>query len=198
MKKVLLICGEKRHGKDYLAEMLCEYNKDCSKKAFADNIKKITQEIFSIDYETLDEYKNNPHKYYIKTTESISQNKSKVLSVTDYRQILQKLGTEAIKPIFGDDIWAKLVLEDIKKSDGKYFVISDFRFPEELKVFEDDDEVETLTVNIFDKTVINTDNHSNHSSETSLKDFQSDITVDNTGHRNIKEDVETIIKLWRD
>lgn len=44
------------------------------------------------------------------------------------RRFLQLLGTEAIKNVFGEDFWARLIFKRINESDEKNVVITDIRF----------------------------------------------------------------------
>ena len=163
--KVILLSGSKRSGKDYSAEILLDLLPNSKKMAFADNMKTIIKETFGITYEELDYWKNNRPKIILPNS-----------SFIDFREILQRFGTEAMKPIFGDNIWARLVVEEILKTNAEYIIISDFRFLIEIQEIKKYFNVTTL--HILDKN--NVDLNEKHLSETELNDFNFDYIIDNT------------------
>ena len=163
--KIILLNGLKRSGKDYSADILLNLLPNSKKMAFADNMKTIIKETFGITYEELDYWKNNRPKIILPNS-----------SLIDFREILQRFGTEAMKPIFGDNIWARLVVEEILKTNAEYIIISDFRFLieyEEMKKYFD-----VVTLHILDKN--NIDLKDKHSSENELNNFEFDYIIDNT------------------
>jgi hypothetical protein len=166
--KVILINGLKRSGKDFSGDILLKKLPNSKKIAFADNMKKIISETLGITLRELEDYKNN--YYYIKTPDSS----------LSFRELLQRFGTEAMKPVFGNDVWARLVKDEILKSSADYIIISDFRFLVEYETLKDLDTlgaIKLVTLKINDNNLQNKDTHI---SENELNDFEFDYQIDNT------------------
>lgn len=113
--KIILISGKKRHGKDTVAKMM-QGALDAEILHFADPLKFILAETLEMDIDQLEAKKNVDDKY---------------------RVMLQRLGTEAMKPIFGDDVWAKVLRKklDSPEYDGRYILVPDWRFLVESEEF---------------------------------------------------------------
>lgn len=183
MSKIILINGKKRHGKDFIAAMLKDSIEELGSSAeimsFAEPMKNIISTIFGISLEDLDEYKNNPNQ----VTLQLFDNYNEVL-VTDFRAILQKFGSEAMKPIFGENVWHDLLIKRADKSEADYILVPDFRFP-----VEDIDEA--IKVKVFNDDIKSDDTHT---SETSLDDFKFDYYINNTSYSFKKEHADYFIK----
>jgi hypothetical protein len=183
--KVFLIAGAKRSGKDTFGELLQiefeKIGKRVERHSFASPMKSIISKIFKISEEELEEYKND--------TESIWVNNPntgfKIL--TDFRQVLQTFGSEAMKPIFGDKVWVNLLNDKINKSKADIIIITDFRFPSEYEL-----DVKPYTVKV-DRELVNEDSHI---SENALNDFIFDVIVKNTGTiEDLRDLAKHIIEL---
>ena len=192
-KKVILISGFKGAGKDYVANQIHDELIDEHKvkvASFATPIKKIAATLLETDLETLDKAKNEHWDITLNG-----------YVTTDARLLLQRLGNEAIKPIFGDAVWADLMLKNIVTSTVEYFVIPDFRFMieyEELSKHLDKDQFELITIRVEDNDRVNTDLHA---SETELlnNDFKFDYILDNTGKTSgIKVAVVRLVKIMKE
>lgn len=112
---VILISGKKQRGKDTVAKLLQE--KIGGKVVhFADPLKRILATTLEMDIEQLDALK---------------------LVDDHYRVMLQRLGTEAMKPEFGDDVWAKAMVNYLSKPENQsqYIIIPDWRFLVESDAF---------------------------------------------------------------
>ena len=163
--KIILINGKARSGKDFAAQILQKKLDKTVKLAFADSIKDILCNTFGITRYEFDNYKNN--FYNLKYDDK---------SLT-FRELIQKFG-ETMKEKFGNDLWAKQVVNEVKSSESDYFIISDFRFLieyETLSKYLGQDKIVTLYIQ--DKNLINNDSHI---SENNLKDFKFDYIIDNT------------------
>jgi len=191
-RKVILISGFKGVGKDFVANQIHdELIDDYSVKidSFASPLKKIATILLETDSETLDKAKNERW--------DIALNGYKV---SDTRLFLQKLGTEAMKPIFGNNVWASLMLRNVICSMVDFFIIPDFRFMiehEELIINLDKDLYDVITIRVEDKNRINTDLHS---SETELLNcnFKFDFILDNTGKTDsIRREVYKLVKTLK-
>ena len=123
--KIILINGKKRSGKDYFARLLQDElykNKKTSYViGFADPIKEIISKTLNVSLSDLDTFKNDKEKIIVR------KNGFQEI-ITDFRQVLQTFGTEAMKPIFGDDIWVQLLIKKAKESNVDYVIVPDFRF----------------------------------------------------------------------
>lgn len=188
-KTIILIAGKKRSGKNYTAEMLqnimLRKNISCETLSFAEPLKDIVAKTFLITQSELEDYKNNPERYKVLVRDTV-EDTSKEL--TDFRQVLNDLGTPIMKHYFGDNVWVNLTENKIKKSQSKVIIISDFRFPvEHLKL--KDTKVVTIKVNREGLE------HSDLISENSLNDFKFDYYIDNNvlGYSDLIIQLEHII-----
>ena len=173
--KIILINGKKRSGKDHIANCLCknlkDINKTCTILHFADALKEILAITFNITLEELDTYKNNE-------TKLVFDEKS-----LDFRQLLQRFGTDAMQSIFGKNVWRNYIEEKIKTLKCDYVLIPDFRFKHEY--------IEN-SFSIYVKGGISNDSHI---SENELNDFKFDYIIDNTLKCNIDNEIIKLINL---
>ncbi len=63
MRKILLVNGKKRAGKDFFSDLVCE--KDFEKVAFAKKLKDIACSIVNIDYDEMEDLKNDGKSFQI-------------------------------------------------------------------------------------------------------------------------------------
>ena len=117
---IIGIFGKKGHGKDTIADYLVNYH-NFHKLTYAETIKKICKEIFSLSEDQL----NN---HTLKEEIDPRWNKSP-------RQIMQLIGTDLFRKTFSEDIWVNILCEKAKKLllEGKNIVISDIRHSNELE-----------------------------------------------------------------
>ena len=169
-KHVIQLIGQARSGKDWTAEKLKLYYESIGESvevlSYATPLKQITAELFGISLKQLDEYKNNQQNVSVKAYDY-----NLLLFATDFRTILQRIGNEAIKPIFGDNVWAKLMQQSINSSTADIIIIPDCRFQTELAL------IGGVTLRIVNNAL---PEPSNHASEIELVDIQTDYTLDNT------------------
>lgn len=187
--KYILIAGKKGSGKDYFGEFL---NSELIKlgytseiDSFANPIKEIVSKTFEISIDELDKYKNNIQEIGIN---SPTYDGYEFEPISDFRSILQRLGTEAIKPIFGDDIWAKLLYNKARTSE--YIIVTDFRF---LIEYYNPDINDIFSINILGGIKSN-QKHDTHSSETELKNFEFDMIIDNSEKKDLSQDIKDVIQ----
>ena len=171
MRKIILINGKKRAGKDYVAKILKEKLGNCEIFHYADSMKQIIADTFEISLEELENFKNE--------NVEITFNGKR----TTFRRILQCFATEACKKIFGKDIWKQIVLNKMENSSAEYIIIPDFRFPEEY--IED-----SLTVK-----VLGGDTNDTHISESALNNFKFDYIIDNTKKEDLTHWIDTLLKI---
>lgn len=178
---IFLIHGLKRSGKDTFASILKELEPAVEIKPFAGPLKEITAKAFDLSLSTVD---------YLKNDESIKigfrSPQEKMCTGNSMRNFLQNLGTEAMKPIFGDYVWAKLFTDSYLKSPkGCIFVAPDFRVIEEYQYITSEaitanaDTLDVVTIKIQrDEVQASGDTHI---TEQGLADFKFDYIVDNNG-----------------
>ena len=179
---VIQLLGQARSGKDWTASQLKAYFESQGKSveimSYAAPMKRIAATLFGISLEQLDVAKNNPATYPIYCGEY-----GRDYLETDFRQFLQRLGNDAIKPIFGDDVWAKLAKANIDKSTADIIIMPDCRFTVELS------EVGGTTVRIVNNSL---PPPMNHPSELELLNYVTHYSLDNTDHSLTSKDIETI------
>jgi butyrate kinase len=194
MVQIVLINGQKRSGKDYTAEKIQEELKHRGYKSvimrFADPMKQIISSTFNISEEDLDEYKNEPDEYGIELKAYPNNQPPVTIGYTDFRVILQRFGTEGMKPVFGDDVWASLLYNKADTSDCDFVLVSDFRFNIE---YRDD----TITLKIRNDE-IDVDKSDLHASERELDNFEFQHTIDNTGYRDTTKEVREFVDTLED
>ena len=191
MAKIILINGKKRSGKDWNANLikqeLEERGFSTQIMSFAEPLKNIISETFDISPEDLEKYKNESLDYGLEIKAYPNNQPSVVIDYINFRTILQRFGTEAMKKWFGDDVWLELLLKRVNDASVDYILVPDFRF-----------KVEYIEKSITLK--IKNDEYDNagdlHASETELDDFEFQYYIDNTGYPDttsqIKEFVEFI------
>ena len=176
-KVIIQIGGFKRSGKDTISQMIANHYQSSGKLVdifhYADPLKQIAASIFDISLEQLDEFKNNKTELYRFNTYE------EPCKVTDFREILMKIGNEAIKPVFGSDVWQKIMFEKIEKSEADIIIIPDFRFAVEHIP-------NAVTIRINNSDIIN---DTDHPSETELIDFDFDMSIDNTNYSQNQEEI---------
>ena len=179
---VIQLLGFARSGKDWTASQFKAYFESQGKSveimSYAAPMKRIAATLFGISLEQLDVAKNNPATYPIYCGKY-----GRDYLETDFRQFLQRLGNDAIKPIFGDNVWAKLAKANIDKSTADIIIMPDCRFTIELN------EVGGTTVRIVNNSL---PPPMNHPSELELLNYVTHYSLDNTDHSLTSEDIETI------
>ena len=187
---VIQLLGFARAGKDWTASQLKAYfesqGKSVEVMSYAAPMKRIAAKLFGISLDTLDDFKNRSDKVSIEVydNENILDKTSPSFQLeTNFRTFLQRLGNDAIKPEFGDDVWAKLAKANIDKSIADIIIIPDCRFAVELN------EVGGTTVRIVNNSL---PPPMNHPSELELLNYVTHYSLDNTNHSLTYEHIETI------
>lgn len=137
-----------------------------------------------------------------------------------YRELLQKIGTEAMRDCIHQNIWVNALFADYKPTiyrsevsvrtagyiDTEVYpnwIITDTRFPNEAKAIKDRNGI-VIRVNRKSFKWIDADDYENftgkkveripeHPSETALDDYQFDYVIDNNG--TIEELIEKVRKI---
>lgn len=107
-------------GKSTIAKYLCKWH-GFQELSFALALKKAGQVIFGLtDRQLYGDLKTMLDPFWGRTP----------------REILQKLGTEAGRNVFGEDIWIKVVEREIKEYPKCDYVVSDVRFRNEAEAIK--------------------------------------------------------------
>lgn len=120
-KNIILICGAMGSGKDTLADFLCYYIADSRRIAFAAPLKEMAPVMFDFPPEWCSTHEGK-NKYIPAAGMTVGE-------------ILQQLGTDAVHPVFGKDVWCRIAKAKIDASHNKTFIISDCRTLAEADFF---------------------------------------------------------------
>lgn len=191
-KLVIQILGQARAGKDWTSYKLQEAFKargvSAEVMSYAAPMKRIATKLFGISLEQLDDFKNRSDKVSIEVYDNeniLDKTLPSFQLETNFRTFLQRLGNDAIKPEFGDDVWAQLALKNIKESTSNVIIMSDCRFNVELNA------IGGITVRV--------NNHSlpapmNHPSELELREHAAMYSLDNTNYRLTDDEIADLAK----
>jgi len=189
MKPIMIgISGRARSGKDTVGEYL-RNNHGFVTYAFADPIKKAASEMFGI-----------PLNYFY-------EDNLKETVIQDWgfspRQIIQKLGTEAGREIFRDDIWIKRAevewdnftfhnKKSIEKNMSYYngMAFTDVRFENEASMIRNNGGI------IMHIKKDNVAHVSHHKSEDGIEIKDGDVTINN--NKTIKELYDNVYRVMSD
>lgn len=170
---IITISGTARCGKNYVGDLLCEKLPNSKCYAFADLLKEYVCEVFDIDIETLDFYKNSSEPF---TVNGVTM-----------RTILQRFGTE----IFVDKVdklyWVKKLKEKINAENYEYAIITDARFCHELDFIG-----ESFKIFIKSNEEIA---ESNHISERNLDNYIFDYVINNIDKPNLSPAIDEIYSI---
>lgn len=144
------ICGKAGSGKDTAGNYLVE-NYEFSKIALADPLKRLVKDVFALD----------DHTVYDRTAREQPLKQWNDWSV---RKLLQFIGTELFRNNIDDEIWVKSLWYKIKDS-KKNFVVTDVRFPNELKFFENNGGKNFISIKVVRPGFEGNVGLSNHASE---------------------------------
>ena len=189
---VIQLLGQARSGKDFTAAQLKLYYESIGKSveilSYAAPMKQIAATLFGISLEQLDDFKNRSSEVLIKVYDEGV--KDKFLFELNFRIFLQLLGSDAIKPEFGNSVWADLMKSSIANSTADIIIIPDCRFTTELQTFPT-----SITVRVINGSL---EPPMDHASELELLEYPVDFTIDNTDYKLTSEEIihlaESILK----
>lgn len=183
---IVQILGFSRSGKDWTAEQL-KYlfqakGKSVSIMSYAAPMKRIAANLFGISLNELDKFKNNPNHYSIWVC---TPHDHTVLNHFNFRTLLQRLGNEAVKPEFGEAVWADLMMLKIAQSTADVIIIPDCRFQVEIDSFP-----QAATIRIVNHDL---PEPMNHPSELELLKHQATYVLNNTGYKLSLDDLSEVV-----
>ena len=180
---VVQLLGFARAGKDWTADQLKTYfesqGKSVEVMSYAAPMKRIAATLFNISLIELDALKNQqvPFSYGFDIERGIKEHS------TNFRELLQRLGNQAMKPEFGDDVWAKLMQANIDKSSADIIIIPDCRFNVEIEA------VGGVTVRVVNNSL---PPPMNHASELELLHYTTMYSIDNTNYSVTSDDIANL------
>jgi len=127
-KKVILVTGYDRCGKDYLADKLANYL-DADIAHLADPLKDIVCDMLDLNREELEELKNNAYSLLDIGYGYNGRDRTQTLN---FRKFIIKVGTILRKNV-GEYIFIEAIKNIIKESNKDYVIIPDVRFLIEYK-----------------------------------------------------------------
>lgn len=185
IKTIYLFTGKAQSGKNYIArelnKALTSEHKTVLELSFAYKLKSFISTLFNMPIEEVDKWKLNEQPF--------------TANGTTMREILQRFGTDIMRKHVDKDYWIKFVATRIVNTDYNYYLITDYRFPNELDVVDYIKLYDLYNLTDYNVKVVKVINNSTikssrHESELLTDVIDADIVIDNTDHKykfNIKD-----------
>jgi len=204
MKKVILVSGHMRSGKNQFADYLLNELRKTPLKIFTDSFAAGVKDGCKTDFNELANILNNLAEklsavvfQFVNLKSNISMYLDQVEKTIDElkikpenwyeektpitRALLQAYGTEIFRKRVDNNWWANQLLKRIQNSTNDVVIITDVRFPNEIEVFLNDKNIELYTIRI-ERDINIKGNIATHDSETSLDDWSSwNYIINNNG-----------------
>ena len=178
-------------------------------KKFADKLKDIVCKLISCTREDLEshDFKNKElgEEWKHRDTPGMTHLFDKLGKPFTVREVLQKVGTDALRLNLHENIWVNSLMSDYTKDSN--WLITDMRFPNELQAIKDKGGI-VLRINRNNATSKGIDLHQkleyeitgkgNHISETALDNSIFDYVIDNNGTlEDLILEVEKFLKFYK-
>ena len=185
IKTIYLFTGKAQSGKNYIArelnKALTSEHKTVLELSFAYKLKSFISTLFNMPIEEIDKWKLNEQPF--------------TANGTTMREILQRFGTDIMRKHVDKDYWIKFAATRIVNTDYNYYLITDYRFPNELDVIDYIKLYDLYNLTDYNVKVVKVINNSTikssrHESELLTDVIDADIVIDNTDHKykfNIKD-----------
>lgn len=214
-KKVILLSGKARSGKDTVADIISK-NCEVERHAFAGILKKYSKEDFGQMTEQINQVLNEFDKKvdlilfadseeYNEFRKAKAWLKDQLYTFNESqwyddknlitRNVLQLYGTEVVRKRMGKEtFWVDKVIEEITQSTKELHVITDWRFKNEFNRLSEclvhgvllNDNYELITARISSNRSI-VDQGNKHQSEIDLEDFNFQYIIENNEDLNSLE-----------
>ena len=187
IKTIYLFTGKAQSGKNYIArelnKALTSEHKTVLELSFAYKLKSFISTLFDMPIEEVDKWKLNEQPF---TANGVTM-----------REILQRFGTDIMRKHVDKDYWIKFVATRIVNTDYNYYLITDYRFPNELDVVDYIKLYDLYNLTDYNVKVVKVINNSTikssrHESELLTDVIDADIIIDNTDHK-YKFDIKDFI-----
>jgi hypothetical protein len=164
--KIVGISGKLGSGKGSVTKILKKINSKFIERFFAEKLKKFTADLVGVDYElTLTQEGKNT---FIET-----------FNMT-LGEILQIIGTDALRNNFDKNVWAKSIFTTLK--DDGYYILSDLRFENECEYIKKNKGILLRINRPVNPIGENSARNLEHSSETQLDNYEHfDYIIENNG-----------------
>ena len=178
IKTIYLFTGKAQSGKNYIArelnKALTSEHKTVLELSFAYKLKSFISTLFDMPIEEVDKWKLNEQPF--------------TANGTTMREILQRFGTDIMRKHVDKDYWIKFVATRIVNTDYNYYLITDYRFPNELDVIDYIKLYDLYNLTDYNVKVVKVINNSTikssrHESELLTDVIDADIVIDNTDHK---------------
>ena len=126
-RTIIGISGKAGSGKDTIAQYLIDYY-GFSRFAFADAVRETALTINPI---TTYDWQNDAERLD-SIIGSLGWDRAK-REISEVRRLLQVIGTEVGRRLFGENVWVNILSQKIEDSNADKIVITDLRFPNEEK-----------------------------------------------------------------
>jgi hypothetical protein len=189
---IIGLTGKKQSGKDTTYKIIKGaydnqgFHTPVIRIGFADKVKEATANLLGLDLELIEKYKqleDIPQLYIEGNGEDSPGNHIAIshplnLSV---RNILQRMGTEVGRNMFGQDFWLQQALSPNIDHSKKVIVVTDVRFDNEAEW------IKNLGGYIWRIERESNNLEDSHSSEVPISDSLVDFTVNNNGDEELLE-----------
>lgn len=212
MRTIIGLAGVKTSGKSTVANMIKEFVPNAKEAALADKLKDTCSEVFDISREYFDrqELKEVPFKdgakkltngaigailesfgVYMSRREIDSIYNVVNMKLPTPRKIAQIIGTEVLRAAGDEDIHCK----NVKLNENGVTIISDLRFPNEFKYFNEKSNVKFIPLYIQRDEAEQYVTEDSHPSEKCVFEFNDKcIKIDNNGNlRDTERQIKNII-----
>lgn len=191
---LIQLLGQARAGKDFTAAELKSYYESkglsVELKSYAAPMKRIAASLFGISLEQLDDFKNRSSDVSIEVYDNcniLDRTTPSFQLESNFRTFLQRLGNDAVKPEFGDSVWADLMKSNVSQSKADVIIITDCRFFVEANTFP-----EAVLVRVLNNSLAPP---MQHASELELADLPVHFILDNTDYKATGEDIAALAEL---
>lgn len=122
---IIGLCGLAGSGKDTSANFIMEYDNSYQRLSFADAVKDIVALAFGWDRNLLQGGTQESREW---------REKEDLFWGVSPRKAMQLIATDCFRNIIRDDFWVKSIEKKIKDNPTQNYVITDVRFPNEVKM----------------------------------------------------------------
>ena len=134
MQKIIGVCGQKGSGKDTIGDIICELDPTFKKVAFADTVKDLVSILFDWDRQMLQGSTPESREWREKLDPFWTKELGRDISP---RIAMQIMGTDLMRNHLHKNIWIICLKRKIMNQEGKNFVITDLRFPNEIRAIKE-------------------------------------------------------------
>lgn len=132
---IIGINGRMLAGKDSFAQIFADIYENVERVAFAAKLKESCAALFNVSLAELEELKVEEDVRLVASWDGELDFYSFDYQPLNFRQLLQRYGTEAHRDVFGDDFWVRQLLDNVIDAE-KFVLVTDCRFPNEAEAIK--------------------------------------------------------------